>query len=86
MEIVKTLTPVEELIRDLNRTIQKMTYAANQDCVREEERSRDWCNERWRRMNDETRDIRAQRDALLKAWADCLPPQAVIVSSTNPLT
>lgn len=86
MEIVKHLTPAEEMIRDLNRTIEEMTRAANEACEREEERSRQWCTDRWRRLDDETRDIRARRDAMLKAWSDSLPPHPGIISSANSLT
>jgi hypothetical protein len=74
--------PAEEVIADLNRRLHEMAMAANEDCLREEERSRQWCNARWRRMEDETRAMRAQRDALLKAWCATQSMQPVTVPAT----
>lgn len=72
-------SPIEEVIKDLDQRLHEMSMQAYEDCLREEERSRQWCNDRWRRMEDETRHMRAQRDAMLKAWSDSQPPQPVIV-------
>lgn len=85
LDILKPL-PVEELIKDLNQRLHDMAMAANEDCTREEERSRQWCNDRWRRMNDETRYMRAQRDAMLKAWSAMQPQEPVLVYPDNPLS
>lgn len=80
MEILKP-QPVKELIEDLNRRMHEIAQAANEDIQREEERSREWCQKRWRRVDDETRHMRAQRDAMLKAWSDSQPLPSIVVSS-----
>lgn len=81
MTDVLKLEPVEELIADLGRRLHEMAMVANEDIQREEERSRQWCHDRWRRMNDETWHMRAQRDAMLKALSDSQPMLPILVQT-----
>lgn len=73
MTDILTPAPAEEMLADINRRLHEMATAANNDIVREEARSREWCSDRWRRMNDETAPMRAQRDAMLKALTNTMP-------------
>lgn len=62
-------TPPEELLADLSRRIHEAARQANDEILEEKERSRQRCDDRWRRLEEELRPLRAQKDALLKAMA-----------------
>ena len=63
-------TPVEELIADLNQRLAAMHAVMRDDVKREEERSRIWIEDRYRRFDREAYAVQAQRNALLQGLAD----------------
>lgn len=68
-----------DLLKDLTTQLHEMSEAANNDIIREKERSRAWCEDRWANMHDETAGLRHQRDQLLKLLSDTEFHQPVFV-------
>lgn len=59
----------DEVLADLQRRIHDLSVAANAACHDEQERSRDWCQRRMRRFEDESRPLRRKMDAMLHVKA-----------------
>ncbi len=68
---------IENLVAALNRRLHEMAMEATDDCLREDARAKQWCDERWKRMNDETAAMRVQRDAMVKALCDTASAQSI---------
>lgn len=72
-------TPVDELLIDLKRRLNEMAETANLEIRREQARSEEWCRDRWQRLDRETADLRAQRDAIEKNLANAARVEAVFI-------
>lgn len=79
MNGVLSAEPAEMVIFELARKMHEIAEEARQDILREEERSRAWCRDRWRRVDDETRHMRAQRDQMLRLMADINVAKPILV-------